>query len=265
MTETSASQLLIPPTPRAVTRKVFWRSWAEAPVQIWWKSALLVVVVMAFVTFSQVKGYLHDKHLLETGTAIKAQIVELNDRKIANKGGGYKPSRDVENYAKLEGKLPDGQQFVWQGMLPKADGFAELGGMLAIRVDPHDLSQWVEQSEQKELWHPFMAVFLLAPIVLVLLAYAQWKRMGVVRVWKEGKVRDGYVVDTKHSAMAPRSRILRYNVPDVFDKRVFRMLYPAKYGAFEEGAILTMLVLPDQPGRAIVADFYVREVETLKT
>src|SRR6478672_6755388 len=183
MTEASG-QLHVPPTPRAVTGRVTWRSWAEEPVQLWWKSALLVVVVMTYVTVGQVRGYLRDKNLLEHGVDVKARIVELNDRKVGT--GSYKPSRESENFIKLEGLLPDGRGFHYEGMLPKGDGFAELGGFLPLKVDSGDVAQWVEVREQQGLWHPFMGVFLLAPLVLVLLAIAQWKRMGVLKVWKNG-------------------------------------------------------------------------------
>jgi protocatechuate 3,4-dioxygenase beta subunit len=64
------------------------------------------------------------------------------------------------------------------------------------------------------------------------------------------------------AALAPRSRVCRYTITDGDDRRVFTTLYPTRYGIPERGNVLDMLILPDQPERGIVADFYVREVTT---
>ena len=234
------------------------RSWAEQPVQVWWKCALVVAIVMTHVTVIQVRAHLREQDILEHGLPVTARIVELNNRKLGT--GSYRPSRETENYVKLEGTLPHGQPFKYEGILPKQDGFAELGGVLPLRVDANDQSRWVEVREQRAFWHELMAVFLLAPVILLMLALAQWRRMAVLKVWKLGKERDGFVVSCKHSAMAPRSRVCRYTVPDPFDRRVFHMLYPIRHGVPREGDMLKLLVLPDQPGHAIVAEFYVRPV-----
>jgi hypothetical protein len=60
--------------------------------------------------------------------------------------------------------------------------------------------------------------------------------------------------------MAPRSRICRYTIIDGDDRRVFPTLYPTRHGEPQRGELLDMILLHDQPGRAIVADFYVREL-----
>jgi hypothetical protein len=75
-------------------------------------------------------------------------------------------------------------------------------------------------------------------------------------------VREAYVVSCKHSSMAPRSRICRYTLIDSPDKRVFRLLYPTHHGVPREGDVLEVVVLSEQPGRAIAADLYVRPIET---
>lgn len=258
MSEQTA-QIHIPPTPRPVTRRVFWRSWHEEPVQIWWKSALLVAIVMTYVTVVQVRSYLREKDLLEHGVPVKARIIELAGRKLST--GGYKPAREAELPVRLEGTYPDGSEFHYEGMLPTAEGFAELGAYLNLRVDPHDPSRWAEIGEARELRHELMALFLLAPVVVVLLAIAQWKRMNVLRIWRDGKIREGVVIDCKQSAMAPRSRICRYSIPDQYERRIFRTLYPAKFGIPREGESMQMIVLGDQPERSLVADFYARSFD----
>ena len=224
---------------------------------MWWKSALLVAIVMIGVTFGQVRDYLRRKQLLETGLPVTAQVVELNDRKIGT--GSYHPRRDVELYVRLVGAFPDGRQFEFKGMLPKAEGFAELGGDMDLRVDPNDHSNWAEMGKLPSLTQQFMAVFLLLPLILILLAVAQWQRMKVLKVWRNGKLREAVVVDSKHSSIAPRSRVCRYTIVDGDDRRVFQTLYPTKHGVPQRGDVLKMIVLPEKPGRGVVAELYLRE------
>jgi hypothetical protein len=249
---------LVPPTPRPVTRRAALRSWAEPSVQMWWKCAIIVAAVMTYVTVIQVREYIRRQYLLEHGLPVKATIQELNDRKVGT--GSYHPMRDTELYVTLAGTLPDGKPFAFKGMLPKADGYAELGGQLDLRVDPDDPSRWVEVGKNQSLTQEFMAIFLLLPVVLILLAVAQWQRMKMLNVWKNGKLRDAVVVECRHSAMAPRSRVCRYTIPDGEDRRVFHTLYPTHHGVPQRGDVLPMIFLPDRPNRAVVADLYVREV-----
>jgi hypothetical protein len=251
---------LIPPTPRPVTRRALLRSWAEPSVQMWWKSAVVVALVMTYVTVIQVREYMRRRYLLEHGLPVKVIVQELNDRKVGT--GSYHPMRDVELYVKLVGVLPDGSPFEYRGMLPKAEGFAELGGQLELRVDPNNHARWVEVGKQRPLRHEFMAVFLLMPLIVILLAIARWQRMKVLNVWRHGKLRDAIVVDSRHSSMAPRSRVCRYTIPDGEDRRVFQTLYPSKHGVPQRGDVLPMIVLPEKPGRGVVADLYVREMTT---
>jgi hypothetical protein len=249
---------LVPPTPRPVTKRASARSWAELTVQKWWKSALLVAVVMLGVTFGQLREYMRTQALVKNGLPVKAQVVELVDRKIGT--GSYHPMRDVELPARLTGTLPNGDPWEFKGMLPKAEGFVGLGEFMDLRVDPNDHSNWIEVGKTPSLSQQFIAVYLLLPVVVLLLAYAQWQRMKMLKVWKRGRLREAIVVDSKHSALSPRSRICRYTIAEGDDRRVFTTLYPTKHGIPERGHVLDMIVLPDQPERGIVADFYVREV-----
>jgi hypothetical protein len=250
----------LPPVPRPITARAASRAWAEQSVQMWWKSALAVAIVMAGVTAMQLRDHLRRKNLLEHGLPVKATVIELDGRKIST--GSFQPMRDVELPVKLRGTLPDGRPFEFDGNLPTAEGKAQLGADLDLRVDPQDHSRWIEVGKQRPLTQTLMAVYLLLPVVFLLLALAWWRRNGVLKVWENGRLREAVVVDCRHSPLAPRSRVCRYTLADGEDRRVFQTLYPTRLGVPQRGDVLHMLVLHDQPGRAVVADLYVREVTT---
>jgi hypothetical protein len=223
----------------------------EASVQIWWKCAIVVAIVMTYVTTVQVQGHLAEQRLLEKGVLVNARVVQLGDRTI--KTGAYRPARDNDLYVKLDG-FPDG--LTHEGTLPKGDGFAELGGMLQLRVDPKNPDRWVEVRPQSEFVHELMAVFLLLPVIILLLAIAQWRRRAVLKVWRLGELQTGVIASSRHSSTAPRSRICRYTIAGSNDRRVFSMLHPNRHGLLREGDALNMIALPGEPERAIVADLY---------
>ena len=224
---------------------------------MWWKAAICVAIVMSIVTGTQLRNHLRQRYLLENGEPVTVIVKKLNNRGLGT--GSYRPLRDEEHYVNLEGPMKDGRTFIYNGMIGTAPGHLELGGEMQLRVDPKDLTRWVEVRPPRSLWEEFMAVFLLMPIIVILLAVAQWQRMGVLRVWKQGKVREAIVVDCKHSSIAPRSRVCRYTLADGEDRRVFTTLFPSRQGVPQPGETLHMIVNHDEPGRALAAELYVRQ------
>jgi hypothetical protein len=63
-------------------------------------------------------------------------------------------------------------------------------------------------------------------------------------------------IDTKQSAIAPRSRIVRYAIKDAADRRIFSMLFPQSAGVPEKGEEFEVLYLPNRASRAIAAELY---------
>ena len=239
-------------TPRPITPRAAWRAWAEMPVQFWWKAALAIAVVAAYVTGSQLSDAFRLRWMLSHGLPVEAKIVELNGRKLTT--GSYHPLRDTELPVKLEGRLPDGQSFHYDGWLPTADDYAALGGTLAIRVDPKDATHWLEDKPPRSWWHEFTGLFMLLPVALLLLAFAWWRRRQILQVWRDGKAVEGSIVSCTHSPIAPRSKVCGYSVPG--DRRVFKMLYPLRLGQPRVGDVVPLIVLPDRPDRAIAARAY---------
>lgn len=254
MTETAdAAPLELPPAPRRVTPRVAKRAWGEAPVRFWWKSAAGVAIVAAVVGWGLVSNELRYRGLMTRGTPIKAAIVEVRGTSRA----GYAVPRDDAVEVKLRARLPDGNVLDFQALLEPGSGYAKVGDELPIRVDPQNPRRWAEQREVLPWWR-IVAVpaLMLLPIALLLLGVAAWRRLRVLRVWRDGARARGVVTEVRHSATAPRSRVIRYTIADGPDRRVFKMLYPTRAGVPAPGDVLNLIVDADRPADSIVAELY---------
>src|SRR5205814_8025297 len=92
------------------------------------------------------------------------------------------------------------------------------GMKIPLYVDPNDPSHWTDRIEISWL-EDTMVALLLMPTVLLFLAIAFINRMGVLKAWKTGPAIRASVVEIKHSASAPLSRILRMVLANYHDQR----------------------------------------------
>ena len=260
MTQTAAAQspLPLPSTPRPVTRLITRRSWGEAPVRFWWGSALIVVLVAAFVTVGLVRQELKHRRLIETG-----EIVNATADKVAGVTKGQNPNfsvqRDQTIPVEFSAVMPDGKLVKFGGYLEPTDGRIRVGQILKLRVDPKDPTNWSEDVTERAWSHVLsVPLFMMLPVAVMLLAVAELRRRQVLAVWRHGIRTPGVVVGVRHSAAAPRSRIVQFTLADGRDRRILKALYPIHAGIPNKGHPLTLLVPQDRPQAAIVADLYVR-------
>jgi hypothetical protein len=250
------SKYVLPSTPRAVTPRVTKRSWGEGPVRFWWTSALAVTLVGAYVAYVNAAQELKHRRLLETGLALQATAHRVNGY-TASDNPRYAVQRDQSIAVELDVTLPDGSPLRLTGYLPQNDGYIRIGQAVQVRVDPNDHTNWAEERDLLPWWRVLaLPVFLLLPVVLLLLGIAEWRRRMFLRVWREGMRAEGLVVDVRHPAAAPLSRVVRFSIVDARDRRVFKMLYPTRAGVPNKGDSLTLLMRLDRPQDAIVAELY---------
>src|SRR5439155_14956913 len=98
------------------------------------------------------------------------------------------------------GKYPGGRDFVLKAFLPHAreKGYAVLGSMINLRVNPNDPEDWVEASDEVKPWWNVLAVplFGFLPVMVILLGLAELRRRQMLAVWRDGREVDGVVVST---------------------------------------------------------------------
>lgn len=258
MTQTASTKLLIPPTPRPLTRRVTRRSWAEGKVRFWWTSALVVSIVLVIVGSDHFTREMKHRRLVENGIAVTGVATKVQWVTAAvNKGYAVQRDQpiDVEFTVKLPGKEDD---VILKGYLEPADGYIRVNDKVPLRVDPTDLS-WTDQLDLKPWWQVLaVPIFILLPIGLFFMGIAELRRRGVLSVWRNGMRSPGVVTDIRQTAAAPRSRVVRYTTTDGRDRRVFATLWPVREGIPQPGQDITLIHPADRLQNSIIAELYAR-------
>ena len=99
-------------------------------------------------------------------------------------------------------------------------------------------------------------VYVLGALFMLMLMLTVWRRRGVLRVWRDQPLAPAVVVESRHTAIAPASRLVRFTFSDGDDRRVHSTLMPARAGVPAHGEMIWLICPPDKPSRAIVAELY---------
>ena len=243
----------LPAPPRRVTRHGWWRAWGDRRVRFWLICVAGVSIVVTFITVNRVKAAMGERQLITQGTPVRATLLELE----RSRRYGYSLSRNDIRQAKLQAKLPDGRDIELEGKLPPGgDGFWRVGQDMDVRVDPNDLSRWTTRTEMAGWGTELVIPLSLLPLILLFAIIAIWQRQRVLNVWRYGWPVHGVVLELRHTAIAPLSRVVRYSIPELHDKRIFTTLIPNKDGVPLVGETILLIALQENAERAVVAKLY---------
>src|SRR5688572_11050792 len=199
-----SEQPALPPPPRAVTRRGWWRAWGDRRVRVWLICALAIAAIMIFIGINQIGAALRERQLIREGTVLTTTLVELE----GSRRYGYSLPRTDMRDVKLQAKLPDGTERDFIGRLPPGgDGYWRVGQEMQIRFDPNDPTRWTNRTEMAGWGTELVIPLSLVPIIALLLALAIWQRMRVLRIWRNGQPVQGVVHELRHTAIAPLSRV----------------------------------------------------------
>jgi hypothetical protein len=262
VTQTVSYNLSLPAVPRPLTRHVVRRSWGEPKVRFWWLSAILIGVVMAFVAAGQIRRELKHRRLIATGALVNATAFKVAGV-TRHQNPNFGVMRDQTIAVEFSALLPNGKEIIFGGYLEPAEGRVRVDQVMKLRVDPNDLSNWSEDINPQQWTHVLgVPLFFMLPVALLLLGIGEWRRRRrVLAVWSEGARGTGVVVGVRHSAAAPRSRVVEFTFADGADRRVFRTLYPLGAGIPSKGDMLTLLYPVNSPQDSIIAELYVRPAD----
>lgn len=240
------------------------RSFSELPVRIWVILSVAIALITIYFVISRFLQGRELRRLLSEGKLVHASIIEINgtkDRTIV-----FKRSDPLRVWVGFE--LPNERNVVAEGPLAQLAESLPLrvGDPIDIRVDPSHLEpwdkpgmkrlyKWTDRTAPPPWYVEYAVVLLLLPLFAMVGAIALWRRIGVVKVWRNGEVSAGVVVDLKQTAVAPFSRIVRFTLADGSDRRVFSTLHPAK-DAPRPGDVIWLIFPAGKPSRAIVASLY---------
>src|SRR5438034_10934373 len=242
----------LPPAPRAVSSRARRRSWAEMSVRVWMILSIIVLLATIYFTARQITGAMATRRLILHGAPVIAHIDAANGVKDI----GRQYDRRDRNTADLTFTGPDGVKRTVQGDLSPPNGMFAIGDNIDLRVDPNNPTIWTDRLEPPPWRTELSAVIVVVPLLALSLLMMSWRRAQVLNVWRKGEPATGIVVDSKQSAGAPRSRVVRFALADGNDRRVFQVLYPTSAGEPAKGDELLLLAPPNKPARAIVAALY---------
>jgi hypothetical protein len=250
-TAPDAADAALPRRPRKITPLVRRRAWGDIHVRFWWLSALGVIAVMAYFTVWRVTDALRDRAIIQQGHIVQTTITSVD-------GGttpGYAVLRHERVPVTLSGKLPDGRSMTFAGALPVAAGYAKVGQPLTIRVDREDPERWTDRTAAVPWVQELALTLMFLPVIAALLAVAFFMRRKILRVWREGAVVDGEVVELRTYAIAPLSRRVKYKLTDPAERRLFSALWPNRAGTLAVGQRVKLLVGKDGR-RSVLAPLY---------
>jgi hypothetical protein len=214
----------LPNRPRTITPQVRRRAWGDIHVRFWWLSALAIALIVGYVSFLQIRAAMRDRDVILNGTRVDALIRKAGERDIP----GHSVMRDVAQSVILVANLPDGTTRELTGTVEPGTGFLVVGRTLPIRVDKNDPSVWTDRHEVRPWSRELTVPLMFLPVIAALLVVALLVRRKILRIWQSGRPIAGTVVDLRHSAWAPRSRVVRYTIAHPTDRRIFSTLVPKR-------------------------------------
>src|SRR5688500_12199482 len=259
---TEQADVLVPPpqlhiVPRALTPRARRRSWNELPVRIWVILAVAVTFITAYFTVSTYLGGRYGRWLITNGVPVSAELHRvqgtLDRRQVFRRSDRLQVelNYDVPGHPRV--MYAEGALTPLRDQVPVQQ--VRVGDRVPVRVDPNRPRVWTDLTEPLPWLAEFTIVLFLLPLLALLAAVALWRRWQVLGVWRKGTVAPAVVVAQKHTAVAPRSRLLRFTLADGTDRRVWSTLVPARL-APAPGESMWVIFPPGNPARAIVADLY---------
>jgi len=202
-------------------------------VRFWWLAALVLLAIALGFALDQGREWANWRRLLRHGQQVAAEVVEVGG---VTRNVMMAPNTPVKLAFELQGR-----PHTVEGTLEGRTEFIRTHDRVPIHVDPADPSRWTALMELPPLGRQLLAAWITAPLGLALLAVAAVGRGRLLRLFREGQAEFALILHSQHSALAPRSRLVRCTLRDEGDKRIFSVFVPQRRGADRQH--------PDNPPR----------------
>lgn len=219
-------------------------------MRLWWLTGLVLAVIAAWLTVGRLLSSAQDRALAQSGRAVEAEILQADHLRIVGQTLGPEANATFTMRYELDGRTHE-----VQGKLKQQRGPLGPGETVTLYVDPQDPSRFTDRTEVS-LADDLFVLMLIAPVVVLLVVVALWKRAAALRAWREGEAMAAVVVETKQAASAPMSRLVRYTLRDVKDNRVYSTFVPTRVGVLNPGDVFWVVAAHGNAGRAVVAALY---------
>jgi hypothetical protein len=237
-----------PPPPRPVTRHVRRQAFNEPRVRFWFLITMALIFAGSYFATTQFLNWRTQARLVRSGLVVTAtiedELLPLVGRRVTN-----------ENSVTLRYTV-DGVSYKVVGFLPVQEGVYMNGGPITIRVDPQRPRLWTNRTEVPSLAHDLFSVTLLLPLIVVSALVCFWFYWRVRSVWERGQPETAIVLETRHTALAPMSRVIRCTPQSRRESIIVTVFIPQRLARVRQGDIIWIINMPHNPWRAIAAVVY---------
>jgi hypothetical protein len=221
----------------------------EPRVRAWWVALLAVGIVAIYFIVSQYSTWRKDNRLLHEGELIQAVVDSANG--VSTSGHRQKGNAFVQLSYDYKGRSYTGEGIL-AGRPETETIFVKRS--VPIRVDPDDPAVWTARTSPSSLSTALVAVWAILPLVLISLLGGWFSTMRLLRLVRNGEPHRAVVVDTRHVALAPRSRLIRCTLADGRDTRIYSVYVPRASASLGRGDEL--LISHNDSGKAVAIDWF---------
>ena len=229
------------------------RSWNEPSVRRWLLLSILVLLTTTYFAWRDVRQAMHERGLIEHGLQVNSTVegVEGISGDVTRK-----LTRNEAHTVKLRYTI-NGRAYITTQELPILVGkYIGAGDSVELRVDPSDPENVTTQTQARPWLASLTVVTLLVPLLIALVLLTLLQRRRMLRIWQDGELTEGTVIDWHRSGLAPRSIVVRFTLNEGDDRRLFSLVWPVEAGELSSGDTIDLVMPPGEPGRALAAKLY---------
>lgn len=224
------------PAPRELNPRARRRAWKQPVVRFWWLLAVVFALVAAGFAGSALAEWNHERSLITQGLAINATVQQAGEQTIP---GRKQPPDTICILA-----------FDWNGQphvtrpkpLEGRTEFVAPRDTVRIFVNRADPDDWTASSQPGPLGQRLVGAEIAFGVALAAFAVTLFQRSKLLRAWRNGLALEALVVESRPTALAPRTGVLRCTPAEENDRRLFMVYMPgraARPGSGERVWLLT--------------------------
>ena len=225
-------------------------------MRVWVVLTILVGGSLGYLVASNFKDGLAERQMIRGGATADARIVDIDGdrdpRKVVSMHGSV-----ADRTVRLIYKDTNGKEI--ESVRPLENvryNDAHVGDIVAIHFDPQRPEAWTDRVDPQPWLARLFVVWMLLPALLIAIAMMLLRRSQILSIWTEGVPLTGTVIDIRQSAIAPRSRVVRFTLAESADRRVHSTFFPLAAGDIGKGDELIVLASPTNHARTIAAELY---------
>jgi hypothetical protein len=235
--------------PRGVSKLVRRRIWLEPSVRFWWLAGAVMLLVAVGFSVQDLRLWLQELRLIRQGAVVPAMVlvadgIDIKDKKLP-------PTAITTLRYQFKGKTYD-----VTGTLAGRKELILTGHPVDLRIDPDQPDVWTYRSEPTSIVAALLGPIIVFPLGLIGLLVALWKRGRLERLWKTGPARLAIVIETRQTALAPMSKLVRVTPQGVGDRRLYTVYVPHTVRQLQHGDLLWMISHPDNATHVAAAVWF---------